>query len=80
MMVNYPEYFVALEYKKVYYDPVRKQFVSQAVIDKIKEIQNRWKDKYPNMDFKTQNLRFDTLINFNLTFTNEMEFLNMEPK
>ena len=80
MMVNYPEYFVALGYKKVYYDPVRKQFVSQAVIDKIKEIQNRWKDKYPNMDFKTQNLRFDTLINFNLTFTNEMEFLNMEPK
>jgi hypothetical protein len=32
------------------------------------------------MDFKTENLRFDTLVHFNLTFTNEMEFLNMESK
>ena len=80
MMVNYPEYFVLLGYKTAYYDPHRKQFVQQGIIDKIKEIQNRWRDKYPNMDFKTQNLRFDSLVNFNLTFTNEMEFLNMEPK
>jgi hypothetical protein len=32
------------------------------------------------MDFKTQNLRFDNLVNFDLTFTNEIEFLNMDVK
>ncbi len=80
MMVNYPEYFVALGYTIAYYDPKNNQFASAGIIDKIKEIQNRWKDKYPLMDFKTANLRFDNLVNFDFTFTNEMEFLNMEPK
>lgn len=80
MMINYPDYFMALGYKTVYYDSLKKQFSEQAIMDKILAIQNGWKAKYPNMDFKTHNLRFDSLINFNLTFTNEMEFLNMEPK
>jgi len=71
---------MALGYKDVYYDPERKQFLQQAITGRILEIQQQWKEKYPLMDFKTQNLRFDNLVNFNLTFTNEMEFLNMEPK
>ncbi|MGQ0740257.1 MAG: hypothetical protein ACT4OJ_14490 [Bacteroidota bacterium] len=80
MMVNYPEYFVALGYTIAYYDPKNNQFASEGIIDKIKEIQNRWKDKYPLMDFKTANLRFDNMVNFNFSFTNQMEFLNMEAK
>lgn len=80
MMVNNPEYFVALGFKETYYDPSKNQFNSQGIIEKIKGIQEKWKDKYPHMDFKTQNLRFDNLVNFDLTFTNEMELLNMEPK
>ena len=80
MMVNYPGYFSALGFSTVYYDASSNQFKQQAITDKIYAIQNSWKEKYPLMDFKTQNLRFDSLVNFNLTFTNEMEFLNMEPK
>ncbi len=80
MMVNYPDYFTALGFSTVYYDAGNKQFQQQAISDRIYAIQNSWKEKYPLMDFKTQNLRFDSLVNFNLTFTNEMEFLNMEPK
>ena len=80
MMTNYAEFFIALGYRVAYYDPQRNQFASDGIIEKIKTIQARWKDKYPNMDFKTQNLRFDSLVNFNLTFTNEMQFLNMEAK
>ncbi|HRG23597.1 MAG TPA: hypothetical protein PLL23_04360 [Chitinophagaceae bacterium] len=80
MMVNYPDYFSALGFSTVYYDAASNQFRQQAITDKIYAIQNSWKEKYPLMDFKTQNLRFDSLVNFNLTFTNEMEFLNMEPK
>ncbi len=80
IMVNYPDYFAALGYTTLYYDAVKNKFDSTKIVDKIKSIQQFWKDKYPFMDFKTQNLRFDSLVNFDLTFTNEMEFLNMEPK
>jgi hypothetical protein len=79
MMVNYPDYFAALGYKK-YYDPEKNKFESEEIIEKIKTIQEKWKEKYPLIDFKTQNLRFDNLVNFSFTFTNEIEFLNTEPK
>lgn len=80
MMVNYADYFSALGYKTPYYDPASGRFDSGEIMEKVLSIQQRWKEKYPLMDFKTQNLRFDSLVNFDLTFTNEMEFLNMEPK
>lgn len=80
MMVNYADFFTALGFNKPYYDQSKNQFDQDEITGRIKEIQTKWKDKYPNMDFKTQNLRYDTLVNFNLTFTNEMEFLNMEAK
>ncbi|HWR32166.1 MAG TPA: hypothetical protein VN451_01465, partial [Chitinophagaceae bacterium] len=80
MMVNYPEYFVSLGYKIAYYDPKDNQFASEGLIDKIKEIQTRWKDKFPLLDFKTQNLKFDNLVNFNHSFTNEMVLLNIDSK
>jgi len=80
MMVNYPDYFSALGYKTAYYDPASGKFENESIIEKVLSIQQKWKEKYPLMDFKTQNLRFDSLVNFDLTFTNEMEFLNMEPR
>lgn len=79
MMVNYSDYFAALGYKR-YYDPAQNKFESDDIIEKIKTIQNSWKDKYQLMDFKTQNLRFDNLVNFCHSFTTEMEFLNTDPK
>lgn len=80
MMVNYTDYFKALGFSTLYYDPATKQFATQEIIEKIKELQSAWKEKYPLLDFKTQNLRFDTLVNFNHTYTSEMEFLNTDPK
>ena len=79
MMVNYPDYFAALGYDR-YYDPAKNKFESEEIIEKIKTIQGKWKEKYPLLEFKTQNLRFDNLVNFDFTFTNEIEFLNTEPK
>lgn len=80
MMINYPEYFVALGYTIAYYDPKTNEFAKQWIIDKIKEIQDRWKQKFPLLDFKTANLRFDNLVNFDHSFTTEMELLNTEAK
>ena len=80
MMINYSDYFEALGYKPIYYNSTRGHFHEDEIADRIKAIQLAWKEKYPFMDFKIPNLRFDNLTNFDLTFTNEMEFLNMEGK
>jgi hypothetical protein len=78
MMVNYPDFFKSLGFNEVYVDTARSTINQEAITSKIKEIQEKWKGKYPNADFKTQNLRFDNLVNFSQTFTTELEFLNME--
>jgi hypothetical protein len=78
--INYSDYFAALGYTEHYYNAATNQFNTGAIAEKIKTIQDKWRDKYPNMDFKVQNLRFDNLVNFDHTFTNEMEFLNMDAK
>jgi hypothetical protein len=78
MRVNYGDYFQALGFTAVYYDPARNTFNSEKIIEQAKAIQDKWKNKYPKADFKTQNLRFDNLVNFNQAFTTELEFLNME--
>ena len=51
-----------------------------AITEKIKQVQDKWKNKFPNLAFKFENLRYDSLLNFNLSFTNELQFLNMENK
>ncbi len=79
MMVNYSDYFSALGYRR-YYDPAKNMFNQVDIVEKIKMIQDKWKEKFPLMEFKTQNLRFDSLFLFNYSFTNEIEFLNIEPK
>ncbi|MFN8291899.1 MAG: hypothetical protein U0U70_16695 [Chitinophagaceae bacterium] len=80
MRVNYPDFFKAMGFQTLYYDAAANKFDSELITEEIKNIQARWKEKYPLMDFKTQNLRFDNLVNFCHTFTNEMEFLNLDSK
>ncbi|MFI5129428.1 MAG: hypothetical protein ACHQFX_05530 [Chitinophagales bacterium] len=78
MRVNYGDFFQALGFHTVYYDAAKMSFNSEKLIDQIRAIQAKWKSKYPNADIKVQNLRFDTLVNFNHSFTTEIELLNME--
>lgn len=78
MRVNHGDFFKALGFKEQYYDEGKNEFNQVAISDKIRAIREKWKSKYPNADYKVQNLRFDTLVNFNQTFTTEIEFLNMD--
>ncbi len=80
MRINYPDYFIALGFNTIYYDAGRKVFNANLVIEKIKSIQEQWRTRYPKMDFKVNNLRFDSLLNFNHSFSTEIEFLNMDSK
>lgn len=80
MQVNYGDYFIALGFKERYYDPFKNQFDTESINNRIREIQDKWKAKYPSLDFKTQQLRFDNLVNFDLSFSTELQGLNMEAK
>ena len=79
MKVNYADYFEALGFKERLSYGVN-EFDREAILTKIKFVQEKWKNKYPHLDFKTDKLRFDSLVNFNYTFTTEIEFLNLELK
>jgi hypothetical protein len=78
MQVNYTDYFTSLGFSQAYFDDEKNKFASEEIIDKINSIQTIWRKKYPKLDFKTANLRFENLVNFNQTFTNELEFLNFD--
>jgi hypothetical protein len=80
MQVNYPDYFEALGFGKLYYNPAQKTFYSDKIIERINSITSAWRNKYPMLEMKTANLKFDNLVNFNHSFTAEIEFLNFENK
>ncbi len=80
MKVNYADYFKALGFTESYYDTEKNRINDQAISSKVNSIMEQWRKKYPLLDCKTQNLRFDSLLNFNHSFTTELELLNFDSK
>lgn len=80
MMINYAEYFTDLGFGNSYYDAKNNRFNQQTILDKIATIQGRWREKYPLLNIKSENLRFDSLVSFNTSFTTELSLLNTETK
>lgn len=80
MQVNYGDYFTALGFPEVYYSAATNRFDSNAILDAVNAVTDKWKKKYPKLEFKNQNIKFDTLTNFNHSFTNEIELLNFDAK
>lgn len=78
MMVNYRGYFRQLGFNADYYNAETKQFDTNKITDRISEIINRWKTKYPNLKMKPENIKYDSLVSFNVSFTKEIELLNLE--
>ena len=80
MKVNYADYFTSLGFTDALYAEEKNKFDDAAIIEKINQVTQEWKAKYPLLVFRTQNLRFDSLLNFNHSFTSELEQLNFDPK
>ena len=55
-------------------------FDQEKIKERLAQISEAWKTKYANMRFKPENLKFDSMMNFNHSFTSEIEFLNLETK
>lgn len=80
MRVNYGDYFKELGFTQTYFNPETGQYDKDAIIEKIHSIQEKWKTKYPELDLKTDKLKFDNRVSFNQSFTTEIEYLNLETK
>src|SRR5207248_229226 len=78
MRVNYGDYFKALGFNKAYYDPATKEFDKEKIEEKINRVIERWRAKYPKLKLKTEKIKYDNMMNFNESFTTEIEFLNLE--
>jgi hypothetical protein len=80
MQINYGNYFTELGFKNGLYNAETNEYDREAIISKIKSIEQRWKAKYPEFDFKTEKLKFENKVAFNQSFTTEVEYLNLETK
>lgn len=80
MQVNYPDYFTALGFTEEYYDGSADRFNTDKILEKLNDIINSWTKKYPKLSIKTQHLKFDNMINFNHSYTAELQLLNFESK
>ncbi|MFY7839840.1 MAG: hypothetical protein ACOVP7_06165 [Lacibacter sp.] len=80
MKVSYAAFFRDLGFSPVLYNNSTGEFNVHVIEMEIENIINSWKEKYPQLAFKTENLKYDSLLSFTHSFTSEMEFVNTEAK
>jgi hypothetical protein len=78
MQVNYSEYFTALGFSEILYDPLLNRFDEEEIEDEIRKIMETWKKKYLKLEFKIKNLRYDSLVSFNSSFSTEIANMNFD--
>ncbi len=78
MQINHADYFEALGFPSRYYDAAENEFEVDLIRERIEEIVAGWKNKFTKLDFKLNNLRYESLVNFNTTFSAEISVLNFD--
>lgn len=77
MRVNNPDYFKELGFVKEFTD-ANGLPVAAEVSTALRAICAAWKEKYPKLEFNTEKVKYDSLVNFNFSFTEEVALLNFE--
>jgi hypothetical protein len=80
MMINYNDFFRDIGFKEEYYKKETGEYNRELIFQRIEETEARWREKYPELKFKTDKLKFDNEVAFNQSFTTEIEYLNLETK
>lgn len=80
MMTNYPDYFSALGFSDVYYDKEKNEYKKEKIKEYVDGVVERWKEKYPELTFDVEKVKYDNPVAFNQTFTTEVEYLNLESR
>ncbi|HVK96768.1 MAG TPA: hypothetical protein VM368_03070 [Flavisolibacter sp.] len=80
MMINYHDYFKALGFKADFYNAETNEYNVDKIKEYINAVVSRWKEKYPELNFNIEKLKFNNPVAFNQSFTTEVEYLNLETK
>lgn len=80
MRVSYSDYFNELGFKEELYNNNTKTFNQELIEQNIIKTINQWKEKYQQVAFKTENLKYDSLVSFTQSLTAEIEFVNTETR
>lgn len=80
MKVSYSDFFRDLGFTEELYNSKTQQFNTELIVQRINGIISTWREKYTQLNFKTENLKYDSLLSFTLSFTAEIEFINIESK
>ena len=78
MQVNYGEFFRALGFSETLHDPALNRFDEEEIEGEIEEIVETWRKKYLKLQFRVKNLRYDSLVSFNHSFTTEIANMNFD--
>lgn len=78
MQVNNRDYFEALGFSVPYYDAANSRFDIEAINERINDIINAWKAKYPKLAFRTDTLKYTNQLAFNTSFAAEVALLNFD--
>lgn len=78
MQINYPSFFQALGFPSSFYDPASNQFERREIEVEVERIIENWREKYPMLEWKEQNIRYDNIISFNQSFLAEIQILNFD--
>lgn len=77
MRVNNPAYFKELGFVTSFTD-ANGLPVAAEVSTALRNICAAWKEKYPKLEFNTEKVKYDSLVNFCFSFTEEVALLNFE--
>ncbi len=80
MMINYADYFAALGYTDAFYIIEKNEYNKEKIREYVDVVIERWKEKYPELKFDVEKLKYDNAVAFNQSFTTEVEYLNLESR
>ncbi|HUR10919.1 MAG TPA: hypothetical protein VM012_06095, partial [Flavitalea sp.] len=78
MHVNYSDFFQALGFTRQFYNEKESSFDRYEIESWIEDTIILWKSKYPRLEFNTDKLNFQNLVDFNHSFTTELAALNLD--
>jgi hypothetical protein len=76
MQVNYNNFFEELGFRNGYVN--NGQINREPIARQIGKICALWREKYPSLEYRTDNLNYGSLEEFNFSFCNELQFLNLD--
>ncbi len=80
MTVLHADYFEAVGAQKKIYEATTNQFNKSWIQQRILQIVGRHREKFPYLAFDAAKLRFDSLYNFGVSFSEQLAAVNLDPR